>query len=34
LGRAVDEEVLAHGVVVQALAPERLLQAADPLGKI
>ena len=28
LGRAVDEDVLAHGVVVQALAPGRLLQPA------
>jgi D-arginine dehydrogenase len=29
LGRAVDEDVLAHGVVVQALAPERILRPAD-----
>jgi D-arginine dehydrogenase len=32
-GRAVDEDVLAHDVVVQALAPGRLAQQADPLGK-
>jgi D-arginine dehydrogenase len=29
-GRAVAEDVLAHGVVVQALAPERVLRPADP----
>jgi D-arginine dehydrogenase len=29
LGRAVDEEVLAHGVAVQTLAPGRVLRPAD-----
>jgi D-arginine dehydrogenase len=30
LGRAVDQDVLEQGVVLKALAPERLLRPADP----